>query len=443
MVDAIGLEQALRKVRRHLLPFLFVLYLVACLDRVNISFAAPALSTDLGLDPASYGFAAGIFFAGYILCEVPSNLILHRVGARQWISRILLSWGVVAVLMATVTHASQFDGLRFLLGAAEAGFFPGIVLYLSQWIPKSDRARALAGFMIAIPMAGLLGGPLSAALLSLDGFWGMAGWRWLFLMEGLPALLLAFAVWFWLPNRPRHAPWLTASEAEALEQALRAERDHLQHQGAQVLELGGAIRQQRLWLLIAMYLGIYYGITGFGFWIPRFVAQALPAAASSPALANTLSAIPYGLAVIAMVLVGRSADHHQQPLRHVVAPLAIGVIALVLAIGSGGVMRLGWISLATAAVFSCKGPFWAIPPQFLDEQAAAVGFAGISTFGSVGGLLSPNVMGALMLQNHGEALALASLAVVLLGSVGLALWLQHHMRTGAEQLGPGLQSFNR
>lgn len=349
------------------------------------------------------------------------------MGARQWISRILLSWGLVAVLMATVTRPIQFDALRFLLGAAEAGFFPGIVLYLSQWIPKSDRARAMAGFMLAIPMAGLLGGPLSAALLSLDGVWGIAGWRWLFLMEGLPALVLAIAVWFRLPNRPRHAPWLTPSEAGALEQALSSEREQPQVQRAQVLELAGAARERRLWLLMGTYLGIYYGMTGFGFWIPRFVAQALPAAASSAALANGLSAIPYGLAVLAMVLVGRSADRHQQPLPHVVVPLAVAVVALLLAIGSAGVMRLSWISLATAAVLSCKGPFWAIPPQWFGDRAAAAGFAGISTFGSIGGFLSPNVMGLLMLRPHGEAMALASLAVVLLGSGLLALGLQRQI----------------
>jgi ACS family tartrate transporter-like MFS transporter len=405
------------------LPFLFVLYLVAYLDRVNISFAAVGLSKDLGLDSASYGLAAGIFFLGYVLFEIPSNLILDRVGARRWISRILFSWGLVACLMAFMTSAQQFNGLRLLLGVAEAGFFPGIVLYLSQWVPAGDRARTLAGFMLAIPVAGLLGGPISAALLSLHGLGGLAGWRWLFLIEALPAILLAFVVWSWLPDRPHQASWLQPDEASALEQALAEEQRQRSASGRQVHGLLAGLRQPGLWLLGLLYLAIATGFYGFSFWIPRFVAEALPMAKSSPVLANLISAIPYGLAVVAMLLMGASADRRGEQRLHVAGALAVAALALGLAILSGGPLRLSLISLATAATFSCLGPFWAIPSQFLGGRAAAGGIAWINSVGNIGGFLAPIGMGRLMLQPGGDGLALASLAVVLLLAAGLALGL--------------------
>jgi len=266
--------------RRHLLPFLFVLYLVAYLDRVNVSFAAAGVSQSLGLTSASYGVAAGIFFVGYVLFEVPSNLILQRLGARRWIGRILLSWGVVAVLMAFMTSAAQFNLLRLLLGVAEAGFFPGIILYLSQWVPEQQRVRTLAGFLLALPVAGLLGGPISAALLSLHQVLGLEGWRWLFLLEGLPAILLAFAVWRWLPNHPGEARWLPAEEAAALERVLLCERRQRQEGGGQVHGLKAMLRDPRLALLCLLYMGMSTGFYGFSFWIPRFVADALAPAES-------------------------------------------------------------------------------------------------------------------------------------------------------------------
>ena len=418
-----SLDRALAAIRRQLLPFLFVLYLVAYLDRVNISFAAVGLSKDLGLDSASYGFAAGIFFLGYVLFEIPSNLMLDRVGARRWISRILFSWGLVACLMAFMTSAQQFNGLRLLLGVAEAGFFPGIVLYLSQWVPAGDRARTLAGFMLAIPVAGLLGGPISAALLSLHGFGGLAGWRWLFLIEALPAILLAFVVWHWLPDRPHQATWLEPEEASALEQALAEEQKQRSASGRQVHGLLAGLQQPGLWLLGLLYLAIATGFYGFSFWIPRFVAEALPMAKSSPVLANLISAIPYGLAVAAMLLMGASADRRGEQRLHVASALAVAAVALGLAILSGGLLRLALISLATAATFSCLGPFWAIPSQFLGGRAAAGGIAWINSVGNIGGFLAPIAMGRLMLQSGGDGFALAGLAAVLLLASGLALGL--------------------
>ncbi len=418
-----SLDRALIAIHRHLLPFLFLLYLVAYLDRVNISFAAAGVSKDLGLTTASYGFAAGIFFLGYVLFEIPSNLILERVGARRWISRILLSWGLVAGLMAFMTSAQQFNGLRLLLGVAEAGFFPGIVLYLSQWVPAAQRSRTLAGFMLAIPMAGLLGGPISAGLLSLHGLGGLAGWRWLFLLEAVPAIVLAFVVLRRLPDRPHQAPWLAADEAAALEEVLQQEQRQLQGSGRHVHGLLAGLRQPRLWLLGMLYMAIATGFYGFSFWIPRFVGESLPPTLNSPVLANLLSAVPYTLAVVAMLWMGASADRRGEQRLHVALPLAVAAVSLGLAIAGSGVIRLVLISVSTASTFSCLGPFWTIPSQFLGGRAAAGGIAWINSVGNIGGFLAPIVMGRLMLSPGGDNLALAALAtVLLLGSV-LALWL--------------------
>jgi MFS transporter, ACS family, tartrate transporter len=418
------LEAAMAAIRRHLLPFLFILYIIAYLDRVNISFAAAGISKDLGLTSASYGLAAGIFFLGYVLFEVPSNLILNRVGARKWIGRILLSWGIVAALMAFITTAEQLYGLRLLLGVTEAGFFPGIILFLSQWVPAAERAKTMASFMLAIPVAGLLGGPISAALLTLHGVGGLEGWRWLFLFEALPAIVLGVVVWQRLPNRPREARWLAPADAEALEAHLEAERQSNQASQQQIHGLIAAFAEPRLWLLSVVYVGVATGFYGFSFWIPRFVGEALPIAHPSPALVNLISAMPYGLAVIAMLLVGRSADRQREYRLHVALPMALAAASLAAAIASPGIWRLLLISVATAAVFSCLGPFWAMPPQFLGGRGAAGGIATINSVGNIGGFLAPFVMGRLLLLPNGDALALGSLAAILLISACLALFLR-------------------
>ena len=417
------MDRALAAIRRHLLPFLFVLYLVAYLDRVNISFAAQGLSQDLGLSTASYGLGAGIFFLGYVLFEIPSNLILEGIGARRWIGRILLSWGAVACLMAFITSATQFYGLRLLLGVAEAGFFPGIVLYLSQWVPADQRARTLAGFMVAIPVAGLVGGPISAVLLSLHGLGGLAGWRWLFLIEALPAMVLAFAVWRHLPDRPHQANWLAPGDAVALEALLQQEGQQLRSSGQQVHGLLAGLRHPNLWLLGLLYLAIATGFYGFSFWIPRFVKEALPLVDPSPALVNLISAVPYALAVAAMLLVGASADRRGEQRLHVAGTLAVAAVSLGLALMGAGLLRLALISLSTAATFASLGPFWAIPSQFLGGRAAAGGIAWINSVGNIGGFLAPIVMGHLMQTQGGDGLSLAALAIILLLASALALRL--------------------
>ncbi len=416
------LQRALAAIRRHLLPFLFVLYVVAYLDRVNVSFVEPMVSRDLGMTTASYGFAAGIFFLGYVIFEIPSNLMLERVGARIWISRILFTWGLIAALMAFMVSEVQFNGLRLLLGVAEAGFYPGIIFYLSRWVPEAQRARTLSGFLLALPVAGLLGGPISAAILSLPSWNGIAPWRWLFLIEALPALALSLAVFVWLPNRPHQASWLTPAEAGAIDEALQQDLQRRRPGDRPIQTLGALWGDRRLWLLSVLYLGIATSFYGFSFWIPRFVAAAVPAAQSSPIVANLLSAIPYAVAVLGMLVVGRSADRHRDKRWHVVVPLLIAALTLLVSIVAPGPWRLVMITIATASVFSSLGPAWAIPLQFLEGRAAAAGIAFINSFGNIGGFLAPFAIGRLITQSHGsDTSSLLMLAALMVTSAVLTL----------------------
>ena len=256
----------LARIRRRLLPFTFLLYIAAYLDRINVGFAALRMNHDLGLGDAAFGLGAGLFFIGYFLFEIPSNLILERVGARAWIARIMISWGVLAMATAAVRSASSFYVLRFLLGAAEAGFFPGIILYLTYWFPPREQARAIALFMTASALAGVIGGPLSGALLGTDGMLGLAGWQWLFILEGLPSVLLGVGVWFNLPDGPRDARWLSAEEKLLLAQSLAREAARGREQ-----TLIGGLTGARVWLMALLYFAIVTGLYGVTMWLPQIV----------------------------------------------------------------------------------------------------------------------------------------------------------------------------
>ena len=259
----------LARVRRRLVPFLFLLYLVSYLDRVNVGFAALRMNAALGFSASTYGFGAGIFFVLYVIFEIPSNLVLDRIGVRIWIARIMITWGIVSTATMFVRGASSFFALRFLLGAAEAGFFPGIILYLTRWFPAAERARAVAWFMTATALAGVIGGPVSGALLGLDGVLGLAGWQWLFALEGLPAVALGIAVLAWLPDRPRDAAWLTAAERDAIERAIAAE--HAEVASSAHHALGPALASGRVWLLAVLYFTIVLSFYGVSLWLPQIV----------------------------------------------------------------------------------------------------------------------------------------------------------------------------
>ena len=380
------------KVTRRLLPFLFVLYIVCFLDRVNIGFAALQMNQDLGLSPAVYGFGAGVFFLGYVLFEVPSNLVLARLGARVWIARIMITWGLVASAMMFVRGPVSLCVLRFLLGTAEAGFFPGMIYYLSRWYPAAERARAVARFMIAIPISGVIGGPISGALLGLDGRLGLEGWQWLFLLEGLPAVALGFVVLARLPDGPEQVDWLTPAERELLAARLDAERAEStrRHRPGVRRALGSSM----VWQLgILLFLCNAFGVYVLGLWLPQIVREVTRL---DDLRVGFVSAIPNLVAAVAMVLVGARSDRSGERLLYVAgcaAAAAIGFVASAWLHSPAGVVLA--LSLAAAGLLSSHGPFWPLPSAFLSDSAAAGGIALIASIANVAGFLGPYATGVL------------------------------------------------
>ncbi|MBI5520364.1 MAG: MFS transporter [Desulfovibrio sp.] len=400
MHQASALAALHRKVDLRLLPYLFLLYVVAYLDRVNVSFAAPGLSQSLGFTSGVFGLGAGMFFAGYVLCEVPSNLILRRLGARLWIARIMVTWGMVACGMALVHAQWSFHTLRFLLGVAEAGFLPGIIYYLTLWYPPQRRARAVALFMAATPVAGIVGAPLSGVLLGLDGAWNLDGWRWMFVLEGLPAVLLGFSVLRLLPDGPDDAPWLEAPERATLAAEL-AESPGEEPRGLRGI-LAALARDRRVWLLSVAYFALCVGMYGLVMWMPTIIGEIL-GPGSSPVRVGLLSAIPYLGGVVGMVLVGRHSDRTGERRWHTAGPLLVSAAGFLLSLapigpaGAGAAHSPWWslfcFTIATMGLWGMLGPFWTIPTGFLSGAAAAGGVALINSIGNTGGFVGPTLVG--------------------------------------------------
>jgi len=386
----------------RLIPFIFVLYLINFVDRVNVGFAALTMNKDLMFSPAVYGFGGGVFFLGYSLFQIPANLILERVGARRWIFLILLVWGAVSASNALVTTPAQFYTVRILLGIAEAGFFPGMVLYLTYWFPKSYRARLVANFMLAIPFANMVGGPISGFILGMDGIAGLRGWQWLFLIEGLPACLIAFAVLSRLPSRPQEAAWLTAEEKTAIEERL-ANEDVSQHQS-----FGPALRDVRVWALGFVYLGYSISYYGVQLWLPQIV-QAM---GFSNLATSFLVALPFAATMVTMFLWGRSSDASGERIWHVAIPALIAMTSLLVASATGSnlVVFLA-LSFAVMSLMSLQGPFWSLPQTYLSGVAAAGGIAFINTIGTgAGGFIGPWLVGELKEWTGGYSVPMAVLA---------------------------------
>jgi ACS family tartrate transporter-like MFS transporter len=382
-------QTALARVRRRLIPFLFLLYVVAYLDRVNVGFAALEMNRDLGFSSAVYGLGSGIFFVSYTLLEVPSNLMLARVGAGLWIARIMLTWGVVSAAMAFVNSAWMFYLLRFLLGAAEAGFFPGIIYYLTQWFPARERGRAIALFMTGTAIAGVIGGPLSSGLLLLDGIGGLRGWQWLFIVEGVPSVLLAPIVWRRLNEGPATARWLSEAERRSLTELLAADR--VAAPGVHGT-LGAAFGSPRLWALSAIYFCIVLAIYGVSFWLPQMLQAA---GLRSSAMVSLVSALPYAAAAVAMVLVGAHSDRTGERRWHVAWSALAGAAGFALtALAPGSlVVAVAALSLAAMGVWGTLGPFWALPTAFLTGRAAAGGVALVNSVANIAGFAGPTLMG--------------------------------------------------
>jgi MFS transporter, ACS family, tartrate transporter len=418
-------QSAMRKVRWRLIPFLFLLYIVAYLDRVNVGFAGINMSEDLGFSAAVYGLGSGIFFLSYTLFEVPSNLILARVGVRVWIARIMLSWGVVSTAMVSVNSEMTFYALRFLLGIAEAGFFPGIILYLTHWFPQRERARAVGLFMTATAMAGVIGAPISSALLQFDGVWGLHGWQWLFLIEGLPAIVLAPVVLAFMTERPADARWLTAPERHWLQREMAAEHAHTEHAH---VTLRAALTSARLWIVSLPYFCVVIAFYGVTFWLPQILQAG---SGYSAAMVVLLSAIPYVAATAGLVLVGSHSDKTGERRWHVAGPCLIGAAGFVLTVLTPATpaFALTTLSIAAFGIWGTLGPFWALPTAFLRGTAAAGGIALVNSIGNIGGFVGPFLMGWIRNETGTFTAGLLTLAAILVVGAAIALRLQEpHQR---------------
>ncbi|MFZ3200060.1 MAG: MFS transporter [Candidatus Acidiferrales bacterium] len=374
----------------RIVPFLFLLYIVAYLDRINVGFAALEMRKQLGFNDAIIGYAGGAFFIGYVLFQVPSNLILRRVGARRWIGTLMICWGVISSSMLLVRTPLNFYTSRFLLGLAEAGFFPGMIFYLRCWFPSSVRARTVAWFMMAGPLSGVFGGPISGALLGIHHA-GLAGWQWLFLIEGLPAVVLGVVAFFYLTDAPEKALWLRADQRAWLVGTL-SEEVH-PDPAVQGRDLFAALAAGRAWLLILVYFGLNAPSYGISLWLPSMIR-------SHSGIGNfrigLLAAIPYVAAAIAMVLVGHHSDRSGERRWHVAVAGFTGGLALCIAAGCSSVFALiVAISLATVCIYSMLGPFWAISTSLLTGAAAAPGIAVVNSLGNLGGFVGPSVIGVL------------------------------------------------
>ncbi|MFD3561224.1 MFS transporter [Streptomyces sp. NPDC058686] len=380
-----------RKVTKRIVPFLILCYVVSYLDRVNVGFAKLQMSDDLGFSEAAYGLGAGLFFIGYFLFEVPSNLMLQRVGARTWIARIMISWGVVSAAFVFVTNESTFYVLRFLLGAAEAGFYPGVILYCTYWFPSHRRARVIAMFMSAIPVAGIFGNPLSGWILdTFDGVSGWQGWQWMFLLEAVPALMVGVATLFYLDNGVRDAKWLSDEEKNVIERALAEDTKHQTVHG----KVWDAFREPKVWLMSLIYFCFIMGQYALTFWLPTFVEST---GIKGNLAIGVLSAIPFLAALVAMNLFGRSADKRRERRWHLVVPSLMGAVGFSLAASWSGstVLSLIALSFAAAGVLTCAPLFWSLPTAFLGGAAAAAGLAVINSVGNLAGFVSPYMIGAL------------------------------------------------
>jgi ACS family tartrate transporter-like MFS transporter len=409
--------RTLSRIRWRLLPFLGVLYVVSYLDRVNVSFAKLTMNASIGIDDAMYAFGAGIFFIGYFFFEVPSNLILERVGARRWIARIMITWGLISAGTAMVTGPASFITMRFLLGVAEAGFFPGILLYLTYWFPASERARVVGLFMVALPISGLIGSPLSAALMGIHAL-GLEGWQWMLIIEGLPAVVLGIACLVYLPDRPADARWLAPDEREWLTATLSAERTAVAKEGHTTLR--AALGQPRVWALALAYFGIVLALYGSNFWLPSLIS------AHGVELQYTgwIAALPFLCGAPFMVWWGRRSDRTQERVRHLAVVAVLGFAGFAAAsVFDALPAQILCLCLALMGVYGSFPVFWTLPTAFLTGTAAAAGIALINSLGNLAGYFGPQVVAWLTQGSgdYGRALFALGLSMLTPAVVVLAL----------------------
>ena len=385
----VEVESLYKKVFWRFVPFIMLCYVVAYLDRVNVGFAKLQMSQDLGFSETIFGLGAGIFFLGYFLFELPSNLIMHRVGAKIWIARIMITWGLLSAAFVWVQTPTQFYVLRFLLGLAEAGFYPGIILYLTYWFPSHRRAKVVAIFMAAIPVSGIFGNPLSGYIMqNLHGESGWHGWQWMFLIEAIPAVLVGIAVLFVLDNSIRKAKWLNEAEKDYLEAEIRADQQHKESPKS----IAGVFKDIRVWHMCLVYFCIVMGQYGLTFWLPTLVKAS---GVVGDFKIGLISAIPFVCAVFAMILIGRSSDRMRERRWHLIVPALLAAVGFVVSAiaADNTVIAIIFLSLAAMGVLTCSPLFWSLPTAFLSGTAAAAGIAVINSVGNLAGFVSPFLVG--------------------------------------------------
>jgi MFS transporter, ACS family, tartrate transporter len=422
--DSIALPSCsavLRKVSLRLLPFMFILYIMSYLDRINVSFAGLQMNGELGFDDSIFGLGAGIFFLGYFLFGVPSNVMVAKLGARKWISIIMVIWGGISMAMALVRDPISFYVLRFLLGVAEAGFFPGMILYLTYWFPKRERGLAVAHFMTAIPVAGVLGGLISSQILGMHGLYGLAGWKWLFIITGAPSVILGIIVAFTLTNNPQEAKWLSELEKKVLLDRLDSERDLSPNSKD---SLGAVLRNRTVWFFALIYFCMALGMYGFQLWLPQIIKAFGESNDQQTAL---LSAIPAVFQAMGMVLIAWNSDRVGERRKHVLVSSVIAAVALVTSALTASNPHVSFAALSIAAfgIWGSVGPFWALPTTMLSPAAAAVGIALINSVGNLGGFAGPYLVGVIKEHTHSFEWPLITMASSLL-MVGLLTMLGSH-----------------
>ncbi|WP_045835483.1 MFS transporter [Hyphomicrobium sp. 99] len=423
------LSRALAKVQYRILPLLIAGYFSAYLDRVNISFAALQMNADLSIQAEAFGFVAGVFFLGYCLFEVPSNIVMSRVGARIWLARIMITWGLLSAGTAFVTGVNGLAVLRFILGAAEAGFFPGVIYYLTNWVPAAERARTVSIFMMAVPISTIVGSPLSGWILDAwDGALGFRGWQWLFILEALPAITLGLICFFVLPDTPAKAKWLTDEERDALLARLAADRK--ENVPSHSHSIRGALTDRRVLILALSCFGTGIGLYGLGFWLPQIV--------KSMSLTNKetglVVAVPYAISALFMWAWGRHSDRTGERIWHIAIPGFVAAAAFALCVFvSSPILLLVLLTIASACTLSIFPVFWTVPAAILSGPAAAAGIALINSVANSSGFFGPYLVGFAKQHGASSQYAIALLAVFMLAGSVLVLSMDFGMKNTAKK----------
>lgn len=424
--------RTMRKVSRRLIPFMIIMFLINFLDRVNIGFAALEMNKDLGLSPSTYGFAAGILFVGYVAFEIPSNLILQRVGARVWLARIMITWGILATLMAFVFNETSLFSLRALIGVAEAGFFPGLVFYMMRWFPAEERAKAITVFMLGNPISVIIGAPLSTAVLHFaKHLGGLAGWQWLFIIEGVPAIIVGVMTLFWLTERPQEATWLEAEERQWLVDKIAEETRVKETRASSPTRVRDVFVHGPTWAFAFSKFCVLLAFFGITLWLPQIVKSIGSLNTFQVGLA---SAVPYVFSAIASVLIGRHSDKTGERKWHIALPAFLGALGFVVAsLATNPWMAMAAICVAATGLWVSNTVFWTLPASMLSGTTAAAGIAFINAFGNLGGFAGPYLTGWIREATHSYVWALAMLGAFLALSGVIVLIVSHGGSSGDQR----------